>query len=78
MLETERLRMAQQLKKNQLLNEAWEKVEKDCFIAFKASKTADEREALHATLTALTNLRSTLNGIIERTLRDGREQSADE
>jgi hypothetical protein len=72
------MRQAQQLKTNPLITEAMEEVEKECFSAFKASKSPAEREDIYGKLRGLQHFRSKLNGIIDRTLRDERDQSADE
>ncbi len=69
-MSVDRIRQANQLKNNPLLTEAFQKVEQDCFSAFKVSKKSEEREAIHAKLTALQHFRSALNGIIDGALRD--------
>ncbi len=77
MNQEERARAAKALDANPLLSECFDKTIANCFTAWQASKSPDERETLWARVKAIQLVRNEIYAAVKSALRDGRNESAD-
>jgi hypothetical protein len=66
----QRKALANQLKENPLLAQIVETLERDLILAWKAAQNLNEREALHAKVSALLLLRGKIDAAVKRELGD--------
>lgn len=76
MTQDERKRAARALVANQLLNECFDKTISNCFTAWQASTTPEERETLWNRVKAVQLIRSEVNAAVKSALRDEQQTNS--
>jgi hypothetical protein len=66
----EKKRAAKGLNRNPLLEECLDKAIQNCFTAWQASTSADERETLHSRVKAIQIVRNEIYAAVKSALRD--------